>query len=379
MGASPWGFQSTFCVIHGLPEQDEAACKLVRHPLRKVYVLKQKHMFSIKNMKFHELSEVLLGSRTAVRVLRELVLFPAREATGRQVAKAARTPLARTIEALSHLERQGLVDMREVGRSHLWHVNTGHTLYAHLRPWFEFEQTSRATLMREIAKVLRPLPFVRRALLFGSLSRGQERPDSDIDLFVLIDDADNQPMLEAALRRLKERLRATFGNPLKWIIYDQHQLEINRNRPFYRNVERDGVILLDRPMVAAEKIDRARAATYWSKAQDFDRTSERAASGGDMNGAALAAIHSVISACDALTAFHLQLRSRDPDHDNVTKLIARLPLPDALSRADVLLEILEEKNVVAYGARTLSPRAVEALLKKASRFLDWAASHLPFK
>lgn len=334
-------------------------------------------MFPYENMRFSGLSEELLASQTSVRVLRELLLFPAKEATGRQLAKDARTPLARTIEALNVLERHGLVGMTEVGRSQLWRVRREHAISVHLRPWFEFERQVLDALIREIAKVLSPLPAVRRAAIFGSVARGHERPDSDIDLFVLIDDATNQEGLESLLRPLQERIRATFGNPLRWVIYDQAQLEKNKTRPFYRNVERDGLLVLERPMVQTERIDKARASAYWTKAQDFHRTSERAAEAGDWNGAALAAIHAVISAGDALTAFHLQVRSKDPDHEEVTKLLSGLPLPEAREKANLVLEVLDQKNVVAYEARPLNPKSVAALIKKATRFLRWAAANLP--
>lgn len=327
-------------------------------------------------MKFRGVSEDLLATQTAVRVLRELLLFPARESTGRQIARNAGTPVARTIEALNLFERYGLVDVRGAGRSQLWTVRRDHLLNLRLTQWFEFERGARTLLVREIAKALSPLTFVRRAAIFGSVARGDERPSSDVDLFILIDDQRNDAALQERLASLRKGIQTTFGNPLRFVIYDQGQWEKNRNRPLVKNIERDGLVVVDRPLVKTERIEKARAATYWLKAQDFERTSRRAAEAGDWNGAALMAVHSVISATDAMTSFHLQLRSRNPNHEQVSKLIESLPLDDAREKSALILEVLDHKNVVAYEAKTLDPRAVQALMKKASRFLQWAERNL---
>lgn len=333
-------------------------------------------MFSYENMRFHGVSEELLGSQTSIRALRELLRFPAKEFTGRSLARDAGTPVARTIEALNRFEANGLVDGRGVGRSQLWRVRPDHVVSARLTQWFEFERSTIALLVREIGKVLSPLKFVRRAVIFGSVARGEERPSSDVDLFILVDDKSNQANLEKALRPLQDHVRTTFGNPLTPVIYDQGEFANNRERPLVKNIERDGVVVVDRPMVRTQSIDKARAATYWNRAQDFQRSMERDAAAGDWNSAALMAVHSVISAADALTAFHLQVRSRDPDHEQVAKLVRGLPLPEAREKSELVLEVLDEKNVVAYEARPVDSKMVQALIKKAKRFAQWAETHL---
>jgi uncharacterized protein len=48
---------------------------------------------------------------------------------------------------------------------------------------YEYVRT-RWPLLASLIRALRTLPHIRLAVLYGSLARGEERPDSDIDLLV---------------------------------------------------------------------------------------------------------------------------------------------------------------------------------------------------
>jgi HEPN domain-containing protein len=112
---------------------------------------------------------------------------------------------------------------------------------------------------------------------------------------------------------------------------------------------------------------------FLKKAQEFARAMERAFEVGDYNAAASAASHCAISACDALLARHKGLRSRARDHGAVVRLIETIGLEGAEQRANQLERVLSVKQFAEYDDRDVRKADAAEAVKRAKRFLDWAA------
>lgn len=333
-------------------------------------------MYSIDVMRFNHVTEDLFSSQTTIRVLRTLLQNPMRPFTGRELAGESGAPPLRTLESLRKLAAQGLVQVREAGRSLMWSLVPDHALRPGLQSWFDFEREVRQSLLDDIRASLAPLPFVRRVVLFGSVARGDEQPNSDIDLFILVDHEGNKGAVEKALRPLRDRVQSTFTNPLRPLIYDQRELDRKRNLGVVRNIRKEGVALVEKQPIRTEKLDRSRARIYLQKAEEFARSMRQSAVRGDWNAVGLEAVHAVISAADAVTTAKLGLRSRAADHEEVVKLIRNLPSKQADAKAEQAQKVLEVKNLVEYEARTFEQAEAQATMKQAERFVIWARGEL---
>lgn len=96
------------------------------------------------------------------------------------------------------------------------------------------------------------------------------------------------------------------------------------------------------------------------------------------NAAGLNAIHTGISANDALLTFHFGLRSISPKHDDAVKLlISMIKRDDTEIKAKHLRHLISVKNLVEYDGRLLSRNEAESLAKHTERFLIWVKSLLP--
>jgi predicted nucleotidyltransferase len=92
-------------------------------------------------------------------------------------------------------------------------------------------------LLSRTIQVLRTQPNVRLAVLFGSVSRGDDRPDSDVDLLVQF----AEPSVRA-ISRLTGRLEDELGRPVQVV-----ELESAEHSPLLlADVLRDGRVLVDR-------------------------------------------------------------------------------------------------------------------------------------
>ncbi len=93
---------------------------------------------------------------------------------------------------------------------------------------------TRMSAAETLTRVLEEMPAVRLAVLFGSAARHTDRPDSDIDLAVLVEgDADSHSMLAVTLER-------AVGRPVDLVWLDSAP-------PLLRfEIARDGLVLVAR-------------------------------------------------------------------------------------------------------------------------------------
>ncbi|MCY4026436.1 MAG: nucleotidyltransferase domain-containing protein [Acidobacteria bacterium] len=112
------------------------------------------------------------------------------------------------------------------------------------------EPASLAAPLRSVlAHRLRDHPMVRAAWLFGSRARGTERPDSDVDVAVLIDDA-----RAATPARLKDAIWHLVAVLARDVPSERIDLVILNGAPalLRHRVIRDGVLLTSRS--AADRV-----------------------------------------------------------------------------------------------------------------------------
>ncbi len=117
---------------------------------------------------------------------------------------------------------------------------------------------------------------------------------------------------------------------------------------------------------------------FLKKADEFYEMMQQSLMKEKWNAAGLNAIHTGISANDALLTFHFGLRSISPKHDDAVKLlISMMERDDVEIKAKHLRQLISVKDLVEYDGRLLSRSKAESLAKHAERFLDWIRSLLP--
>lgn len=134
-------------------------------------------------------------------------------------------------------------------------------------------------------------------------------------------------------------------------------------------------------MIAKYKIGTSSKEDYkkfLKKAEEFFEMMQQSLIKEKWNAAGLNAIHTGISANDALLTFHFGLRSISPKHDDAVKLlISMMKRDDTEKKAKHLRRLISAKNLVEYDGRLLSRKEVESLARHAERFLVWVNSLLP--
>jgi predicted nucleotidyltransferase len=196
-------------------------------------------------MQMHNGLSDILATKSRLAVLRTLVRFPRKEFTGRELARLSHVALAQTQEALSGLRLAGIVERRSVGRSHQWRVVEDNILWPELRDLFRAERSMLPALLDDIRNGM-PDGSTLRASIFGSVARGQERADSDIDLYLEVEDDAGLRRVETALEKLVPRIGRKFGARLNPVVVTRSRRK-NLNPNLLRDVEENGLRLVPEP------------------------------------------------------------------------------------------------------------------------------------
>lgn len=102
----------------------------------------------------------------------------------------------------------------------------------------------RTDIVEQIRKVVHEVAPTAKAILFGSEARGDARPDSDIDLLILMDgdklSLESEEVVTLPLYELELKTGVTI-NPIVMLkkLWDNRPFKT----PFYINIVNEGVVL----------------------------------------------------------------------------------------------------------------------------------------
>ncbi|MGM7699078.1 nucleotidyltransferase domain-containing protein [Microbacterium sp. A84] len=144
--------------------------------------------------------------------------------------------------ALRRLVLQGVVLEEIVGARSLYRFNQDHILASAIAEIVDVKARLFAEVTRLLTAVGERPEF---AAVFGSASRDEMSPASDIDLFVLRPDGADVERFEVEVTAVTERLSRMTGNDVRALIYSASEAKGGPDRhPVLGEVARDGVVIV---------------------------------------------------------------------------------------------------------------------------------------
>lgn len=204
-------------------------------------------------MRLHNPLEKILNNEIKVKLLRFLCRTGV-EWSGRRIAHELRISPAAAHKALSGLQKEGILKLRVIGKSHLYSLEQNNLIIKNLlKPLFKKEETLPVTLAN-ITKRL-PLSIRKRVIslaIFGSISRKKERPSSDIDLFVVVKDKKDKELLDKALEKINLKMMKQYGNMLSPYILSKQEFRsrFKRGQSLLKNVILNHQLILGKPLTS---------------------------------------------------------------------------------------------------------------------------------
>jgi predicted nucleotidyltransferase len=136
--------------------------------------------------------DVILARPTAIRVLRALILHGGPLSVARIAAEARLTP-GGVRGVLDELVCTRIVQVLGSSRTQLYHVSSENPFYEPLRLLFDAEARRLDDLLQVVIhEATQEHPEVRAIWLFGSVARGNDTVESDLDIALVIDAADER-------------------------------------------------------------------------------------------------------------------------------------------------------------------------------------------
>lgn len=178
-------------------------------------------------------------------------LFEAKSAeSGRSLARIAGVSSAQTNSLLRRLVLLGLVTQSSKPPSLLFELNRANLLVERLRPIFELEAERNSWLAGRLRSLsISPIAGV----VFGSVARGEDDENSDLDLFLLWpDDNGGSELVWEELAEIRQDFSELFGNELSLVHAKVSELSesIESRRRFARQLIEDGEPIFGGALIA---------------------------------------------------------------------------------------------------------------------------------
>ena len=167
--------------------------------------------------------------------------------TGRAVAAAALLSPPCALEALARLEVLGLVNRQVGGKTYFFTLNREHRLVqTALAALLSSERNIRAEVIGLLKRRLRKKS--KFGVLFGSVARGRETPQSDLDI-VIVTASRNRQLLEQELDGVRQTLRKSYGLRLSPVLLSDAEFSTKLKQPrgMWKTIRQEGEVLWGRP------------------------------------------------------------------------------------------------------------------------------------
>jgi predicted nucleotidyltransferase len=166
-------------------------------------------------MKFNTSLINILNSATKLKIVKFLLTHEA-SMSEREIASILKVSHMSINRTMRELTEANFVNFITVGKAHLWKINRKSYAFKALSEFIKDFFRMKAPLDDLKSMVLKNIPknLVKKVVLFGSVVKGEEKADSDIDIFFLVKNALDKEKLELALEKLSNVCLEIYGNRL---------------------------------------------------------------------------------------------------------------------------------------------------------------------
>ncbi|MDD5085971.1 MAG: winged helix-turn-helix transcriptional regulator [Candidatus Omnitrophica bacterium] len=172
--------------------------------------------------------------------------------TGRQLARELGVSPTTASKFLKELVREGVVNVKGVGKSYLYSIdNKSYVVKSLLVPFFEKEKVIFGKLISIIKRaLLKSRVKIESAAIFGSVVHGKETSKSDIDLFVVIGDREDSKKIEGKLDEISVLVAQDFHTSIAPYILQVRELKkkYGQNAAIIHSILKSNILILGKPL-----------------------------------------------------------------------------------------------------------------------------------
>src|SRR3990167_3798417 len=151
------------------------------------------------------------------------------------ILKVSHMSINRTMRELSEVN---LVNFTTIGKAHLWKVNRKSYAFKVLSEFIKGVSRIKNPLddLKDMILTNIPKTLIKKVVLFGSVPKGEEKTNSDIDVFFLVKDSRDKEKLSSALEKLSNACLETYGNRLSPYILTEQEAKKKTRAKFLSEI-----------------------------------------------------------------------------------------------------------------------------------------------
>lgn len=197
-------------------------------------------------MRFHDLAEELLSSKAKIAILKILLRYPGKKFSGREIARLSGLSPSRASEVLDLFWKNGLANRLKIGNTYEWSLNQESILSKKISDFIDLDEKIYLDLKSRIYKALNKENSIIRVILYGSVTQGTEKHNSDIDLFILVKNEKDKEAVVEAIDALNFNMIPFYGNVIYALIYSQREWKLKRESEILKQIDTEGEVILDK-------------------------------------------------------------------------------------------------------------------------------------
>jgi len=181
-------------------------------------------------MKFHISLLDVLTSKAKIKIIKFLLNHEA-SMSEREIASVLNVSHMSVNRTMRELGELNFVNFVTIGKAHLWRVNRKSYAFRVLSELFKRVSGIKEPL-EDLKKILfnnLPKTLIKKVVLFGSIAKGSERSNSDIDVFILVKNKLSKKKLEPHIEKLSNFCLEMYGNRLAPYILTEKEIEQKKN------------------------------------------------------------------------------------------------------------------------------------------------------
>lgn len=199
-------------------------------------------------MKLHVYLEQVLGNKIAISILRVLVHYKGKIFTIRRLAEDAGASHPEVSTTLAELEKFGIVQIQPVGRAHQVSLNEkSYVLNEIIEPILKAEEKTLDKVILILKDQLDTKKIIT-AIIFGSVVKGQEKIDSDIDLLVISNDHDHAT---TQISQAADQIFSIFHSNLSPIIFTEREFKAKQKGSLMQSIIDNHILICGKGIKAS--------------------------------------------------------------------------------------------------------------------------------
>ena len=191
-------------------------------------------------MLLHRYLEDVLGNKASISLLRTMINYQGKIFTIRGLAEEAKVTPNETALTIHDLERFGVVKIQPVGRAYQLELNKkSYILGKIIEPMIESEKNTMSEMLELLKKYL-DTTKIFSAAIFGSVVKGQEKKDSDIDLLVVSNDHGH------AIKQISEvedQIFTIFHGSISPVIFTKKEFKAKQKGSLIRSIINNHILI----------------------------------------------------------------------------------------------------------------------------------------